>query len=38
MTEKIQEHRDKLRELAESDLPCSWIAETLLEIEPEQNA
>jgi hypothetical protein len=29
--EKIEAHRDDLQELAESDLPISDIAETLLE-------
>lgn len=33
MIEPIQEHREELEELARSGLPCSWIADTLLEIE-----
>lgn len=36
MTTEIEEHREELRDLAESDLPCSWIAETLLEIGDER--
>lgn len=27
----VQEHREELEDLADSDLPVSWIAETLLE-------
>jgi len=30
-TEKIEAQRDGLEDLAESDSPASWIAETLLE-------
>jgi hypothetical protein len=30
-TEKIEAQRDELEDLAESDNPTSWIAETLLE-------
>jgi len=33
---KIAAHRDDLRDLGESDLPCSEIAETLLEIADEE--
>jgi hypothetical protein len=28
---RIQDHRESLEALAESDLACSWIAEELLE-------
>jgi len=33
---KIDDHRDDLADLAESDLPCSEIAEQLLEIADEE--
>jgi hypothetical protein len=31
MNEKVNEHREDLRDLAESDLPAAEIAEALLE-------
>ena len=31
LEEKIRENEEDLRELANADLPCSWIAERLLE-------
>jgi len=31
MVETVDEHRTDLEDLAKSDLPCSWIAEALLE-------
>lgn len=36
MTEAIREHAEALSELAESDLPCSWLAELLLELGDER--
>ena len=33
--QKVGKHRETLKALAESDLPCSWLAEALLEIEDE---
>ncbi len=32
MADAIDEHREDLEALAESDLRCAWIAEALLEI------
>jgi predicted RNA-binding Zn-ribbon protein involved in translation (DUF1610 family) len=34
--EVIAEHRDTLTTLADSDLPCSWIAKELLATEPTE--
>lgn len=31
MVDMIDDHRDDLEDLAESDLACSWIAKVLLE-------
>lgn len=31
MVDAVDEHRDDLEDLADSDLSCSWIAEALLE-------
>jgi len=31
MVNAVEEHREDLHEIAESDLSCSWIAEVLLE-------
>jgi hypothetical protein len=31
-TEKIEQHRDALEELADSDLPCADMAANLLEV------
>ena len=33
--ENIREHREELEAVAESDLPASWIAETLLYVADE---
>lgn len=33
--ERIDEHREDLEALAESDLPVNWIAVTLLEVADE---
>lgn len=34
--EKVEANRDDLEELAESDLPVAWVAETLLEAAEEE--
>jgi len=31
MTDAIEKHQGDLKEIADSDLSCSWIAEALLE-------
>ncbi len=31
MVDMTEKHQRNLQDLAESDLPCSWIAEALLE-------
>lgn len=36
--EKIEEHRDELDALADSDLPANWIAEELIEIGSSSSA
>jgi hypothetical protein len=30
--QRLQDHRDDIQDLADSDLPCAWVADALLDI------
>jgi len=30
--QRLQDHRDDLQDLADSDLPCAWVADALLDV------
>lgn len=30
--QRLQDHRDDIQDLADSDLPCAWVADALLDV------